>query len=76
MWLVDEEARRFCRAPLGADVLDSDAHGDWRPYDELVIDADTGAITITSATHILRTWLAGSTGKASSDVTAGGNPTR
>jgi hypothetical protein len=72
MWLIDEEARRFCRAPLGADVIDSDVHGEWRPYDELVIDAETGAITITNATHILRAWLAGSTRNPSPGVTAGG----
>lgn len=74
MWLIDEEARRFCRVPLGADVIDSDAHGEWRPYDELTIDADTGAITITSATHILRAWLSGSNTKGPPRVTAGATP--
>jgi hypothetical protein len=70
MWLIDEDARRFCRAPLGGDVTDSYAHGEWRPYDELVIDADTGAITISSTTHILRTWLAGSAKGTSPGVAA------
>jgi hypothetical protein len=58
-WVFDTERHRFRRVPKGPGLEALMAMTEWRPYDDLLIDADSDSFVVIlnpAGTRMLRSW--------------------